>query len=72
MPRIVTGRTCQPDRMALEATRERLGLSKAELCRRIGVRPAAYNSYLQGAAIPVAVQDSILAMGYNGAPDIRK
>lgn len=70
MPSIMTGRTCQPNAAALEATRERLALSKSELCRRLGIRPSTYGGYLHGAAMPAAVRDSIRGMCCNGAPDI--
>ena len=70
MPSIMTGNVCRPNVAALESTRERLGLSKAELCRRLGIRPSAYNGFLHGAPIPVHIQRSIRAMCYNGAPDI--
>lgn len=70
MPGIMTGRLCQPNVAALEATRERLGLSKAELCRRLGIRPSTYNGFLRGAPMPAAVQDGVRGMVYDGAPDI--
>ena len=70
MPNIVTGKMCQPNVDALEATRKRLGLSKTELCRRLGIRLSTYNSFLQGAPMPAAVQDSVRGMVYDGAPDI--
>lgn len=70
MPTLMTGEICQPDSAALEATRERLNLSKAELCRRLGIRPSTYNGYLQGTAMPVTVQNGIRAMCHDGAPDI--
>lgn len=70
MPSIMTGKLCQPNVAALEGTRKRLRLSKAELCRRLGIRPSTYSGYLQGNPIPVAVQDGIRRMCYNSAPDI--
>lgn len=70
MPGIMTGRLCQPNVADLEATRERLGLSKAELCRRLGIRPSTYNGFLRGAPMPAAVQDGVRGMVYDGAPDI--
>lgn len=70
MSTIMTGKLCQPNTAALEATRERLGLSKAELCRRLGIRPSVYNEFLRGGQIPVAVQDSVRGMVCDGAPDI--
>lgn len=64
---IMTGQMCQPDVEAMEAVRERLGLSKAELCRRMGVRPQAYNGYLRGEPIPVSVQRGVAQMIHGGA-----
>lgn len=70
MPSIMTGKTCRADAQALEATRERLGLSKSELCRRLGIRPSTYSGYLHGAEMPAAVRDSVRGMCYDSAPDI--
>lgn len=66
----MTGRLCQPNAAALESTREHLGLSKAELCRRLGIPPSTYKGFLRGDPMPATVQDGVRGMVYDGAPDI--
>lgn len=53
--RIMTGERQAADPVGMESLRVRMGLSKVELCRRIGVRTETYNGYLQGGEVPEVV-----------------
>ena len=49
-------------RTNIEAERGRLGMTKGELCRAIGVTPKTYNSYISGASIPSRVLEKLHEM----------
>ena len=70
MPTMKTGRMCQPDTLELEAARQQLGISKAELCCRLGVRPATYNGYLRGDEMPVSIRDGVRSMCHISAQGV--
>lgn len=45
----------QPSRKTLETAREYLGVSKAEFCRQLDIRPKTYTGYLLGDKMPPLV-----------------
>ena len=46
----------------IEAERGRLGMTKGDMSKALGVTPKTYNSYISGAPIPSSVLEALRAL----------
>ena len=49
-------------RQNIEAERGRLGMTKGEMCKALGITAKTYNSYISGSPIPSSVLETLRAI----------